>query len=252
VLSYVYTLPQFIRAIGIFLAVAVAVEPFQPTVIADHIADLTQCANKLKTILDTIAASNGMVGTKMPTEDDVAYSFVPSGGTYARWAANWWDLSQGGPGNGPYAGDPRIWPFGAVETYSGASMVDSYWPFLPDVIEPGSLPDSFFKLLALRIENRKKILYGRLGLPAARLTINRLGAITGNPIPTDPPYEAWSVRSALNILGISLMGSGVFASLLGFLRAVPPYSGGSLFPGIGDRFPPSPLPKSFRSLFSPP
>jgi len=251
VFSYIYTLPQFLHAIGIFLTVAAAVQPFQPTVLADHTQDLILCINKLQNVLDTITAPTGLVGTKMPQEHDVAA--VGIRGNLEIWEVNWWDWDQGDPSGGqPPPGDPRLWPFGAVETTSGVSLVDSYWPFLPDKIAPESIPDGFFNLLALRIENRKKELFAQLALPSIRNTIIKLQEITGQPIIGSLPYETWSFRNALNILGITLNGSGALQALRKFLGSVPPYSGGFLFPlEAGDKFPPSQTPKSFRSIFLP-
>lgn len=245
VFSYVYTLPQFLHAIGIFLTVAIAVQPFQSNVLTDHAQDLILCINKLQNVQDTITASTGLVGTKMPQENDVA--FIGEAGDLAKWDVNWWDWSQGGQ---PAPGDPRLWPFGAVETYSGVSIVDSYWPFLPEKIEPGTIPNGFFNLLALRIENRKKELFAQLALPVVRQTIIQLLAITAQPATTALPYETWPFRNALNILGITLNGGGALQSLRNFLGSVPPYSGGLLYPNA-DPFPASSPPKSFRSIFLP-
>jgi hypothetical protein len=244
VFSYTYALPQFLHSIGIFLAVVAAL---QPAALSTHRSDLIGCAGKLQIVHDTIT-STGLIGTKIPTEADVAT--INDALSLASWQPNWWDWLKGRPAPTlNFGGDPRLWPFGAVEQYSGASIVDTYWPFLPDMIAPGYISEPFFALLKLRIENRKKLLFASLGLPAVRQSISQLQAITEQPISTTLPYESWSLREALNILGISLNGSGAFHSLLTFLRAIPPYSGGFLFAGAGDKFPPAPLPKSFRSIF---
>jgi len=107
---------------------------------------------------------------------------------------------------------PFFGTFSPVPAPKMPDLVDSYWPFLPDRIAPGTIPNSFFNLLALRIENRKKLLFAQLGFPAVRQCINQLQTITGQPVSTSLPYEAWSFRTALRILGISLDGTGVFRS----------------------------------------
>jgi hypothetical protein len=247
VFSYTYTLAQFLHSIGIFLTV---VEALQPISLGRHVQDLMLCTDKLQSVHDTITASTGLTGTRIPTvQTDVAD--IGGTGSLESWQPDWWDTSQGrGNPLANWAGDPRLWPFGAVETYSGSSIVDSYWPFLPDMIAPGTVADKFFPLVVLRVENRKKLLFVSVGFPAVRQTIRQLQSITGQPISTDLPYESWSLRNALKILGISLNGSGALRSLKTFLQATPPYSGGFLFPiSAGYKFAPSPLPKSFRSIF---
>lgn len=238
--SYTYALPQFIRSIGFFLTVIAALKP---SALSDYTADLTQCVERLQLVHDKIV-SEGLVGTKIPVVNDV--EFVHADGALEELGTNW----TNGSGYLVY-GNAALWPFGAVERFSGASIVDSYWPFLPYTIDPW-FPENFFRLLELRIEDRKKKLFTQLGLPVIRKTIKLLQTIIGQPVSTAQPYEAWSLRNALRILGVSLNGSGTFRSLMAFLKGIPPYKGGLLFPPQGgSTYPPSPLPKSFRGLFVP-
>jgi hypothetical protein len=247
VFNYIYTRPQFLHAISIFLTVMFAL---RPSALAKHISDLVQCATgRLQGVHDKITASTGIVGTKIPTANDVSSNGVD--GVLVTWESYWWDFSQGGFGRSTPPGDPRLWPFGAVETYSGVGNVDSYWPFLPDRID-GGITDGFFSLLALRIENRKKQLFAKLGFPAVRDAMIQIQRITGQSISIPPRYEMWSLRNALDILGVSAGGAGVFQAVHKFLKQVPPYSGVILFPAAaGDVSPPTPLPNSFRSIFTP-
>jgi len=246
--SYTYTLPQFVRTIGFFMAVVAALKP---SALADYMADLGLCADRLQSVYDMVMST--LVGTRVPLVDDVAYvSFATQ---IEQLQTNWFNSQSGG--QLVAGGNPDLWPFGAVEEYSGASIVDSYWQFLPFRIDPGApgdmiITDKFIRLLQLRIENRKKMLYGQIGLPVILGTINQLRTITGHAVSTDQPYERWSVRNALGILGVSLNGSGLFGSLTAFLKPIPPYSGGLLFPPeYGATYPTSIVPKSFRSLFEP-
>jgi hypothetical protein len=242
--SYTYALPQFIRSISFFIAVIAALKP---AALADYTADLVLCANRLQTVHDTILSA--IVPTKIPLVDSIAYA-SSSGTDFLHLETDWSNSNPGQPILA--AGDPNQWPFGAVEEYSGANIVSSYWPYLPFQIEPGTIPDNFIQLLQLRIEDRKKTLYMRVGLPAVRQTIHQLHVITGQPPSSDTPYEARSFKEVFAILGVQLPGSWG-ESIVPFLRAIPPYSGGLLFPGsLGKMYPPSALPKSFRSLFAPP
>jgi hypothetical protein len=246
--NYTYVLPQFIRTIGYFMAVIAALKP---SALADYTGDLSLCADRLQNVYDTIMST--LVGIRTPQVGAVAYiSFETN---FEQLKTDWFNSKSGGqPVDGP---DPNLWPFGAVEEYSGASNSDSYWQFLPFRIDPGVsgstvITDNFIRMVELRIENRKKSLYGRMGLPVVLQTINQLRSITGQPRSASQPFERWSIRNALSILGISLNGLGLFHSIDAFLKPIPPYSGGALFPlAVGGTYPPSAVPKSFRSLFAP-
>jgi hypothetical protein len=243
--SYTYVLLQFIRAIGFFIAV---IQGLKPSALPDYLADLGQCADRLQNVYDTIMAT--LVGTRVPQASDVAFVWddTPLEELRTAWSND---------GVGRLRGDPNLWPFGAVEEYSGANDVGSYWQFLPFMIDPGPpgdlvITDGFLRLLQLRIEDRKKALYKQAGLTVVLRTINRLRTITGQPLSASEPFERWSVRNALSILGVSLHGAGLFQSLRAFLTRIPPYSGGILFPVQAYlTYPASALPQSFRSLFAP-
>jgi hypothetical protein len=251
VFSYTYALPQFLRTIGIFLTV---IAVLKPSALTAYLADLNQCIQKLTSLNNTIVAtpSNGLVGTLIPQPHQVEYVY-PQGDLEAL-LTDWSDGNQGHQFSG---GEPGLWPFGAVEEYSGASIVDSYWPYLPfqinpDVLADSAITDGLMRLLRLRIENRRKALYSKVGMPDTIQMIKTLQIITRQPVLDAQPFEAWSFRAALSILGITLNGAGAFRSLAAFLKPIPPYCGGLLFPPqAGDTYPAAPLPKSFRALFSP-
>jgi hypothetical protein len=244
--NYTYALPQFIRAIGFFIAV---IQGLKPSALPDYLADLGLCADKLQNVYNTVMAT--LVATRVPQASDVAFVYDETPAPELRTS---WSNAGTGPLGG---GDPNLWPFGAVEQYSGANNVESYWQFLPFVIDPGPpgsmvITDGFLRLLQLRIEDRRKALYKKLGLTVVLQTINQLRTMTGQPLSASEPFERWSVRDALSILGVSLNGAGLFRSLRAFLAPIPPYCGGFLYPIQGGfTYPPSPLPQSFQSLFAP-
>jgi hypothetical protein len=74
-----------------------------------------------------LAAAPGIVGTKIPQDNsDVAFVH-DEGGQFSISATMWYDFFPENPHwTRVGGGDPRLWPFGAVEVYSGASIVDSY------------------------------------------------------------------------------------------------------------------------------
>lgn len=256
VFSYVYILPRFMQAIGMFLTVIASLEPsaLEPSGLCYN--ELLACLAKLQDVDDKMTkvqgtpwdagTVSGIIGTRLPSLDDVA-RLVPGEYGYERWDPNW------------QAVDPVMWPFGAVEPYSGVNNVDSYWPYMIyHRVWPDSLPASFLSLLNLRIENQKKSLYGQLGFPAVRHSIRLLQAVTGQPIPERPyidscgnplpMYDTWSLRCAFSMLGIS---TGSLKGFWDLLQTIPPYSGGMEVPEATN-FPPVPLRKSFRALFTPP
>lgn len=240
-------LPYLLRSIYILVTVVGALKPSEYTA-SPFLDRLDSSLTRLQMVHDTIQAA--IVPTRIPQPLDVEY--VSYEQATERLGTDWINVLGGGL---PFpAGDPSLWPFGAVEMFSGANIVDSYWAFLPLEIDPAggtAITASFLALLQLRIEDHKKTLYGRIGLPVVRQSMNDLRAITGQPLLSDRPFDTWSFKEAFAILGIPLPASWS-KSLVPFLKGTPPYSGGVLFPPAEGNYPPSALPKSFRSLFAPP
>lgn len=217
VFNYTYTLPQFLRTIYIFLTVVHALDP--PS-LNDYQQDLNDCITRLQSVHDTIVSS-GIVGTKMPDIADVG-AIDADAENHLTWSFDW-------------ASD-LIWPYGAVEIYTAVSNVSSYtstdWG---NILWSVSLLDglgdqnrnNFFNLLKLRIIRKKKELYRELGMPVIRRVINQLRLLTGQPLLTDAPYEAWSVGEVSSILDVPLPAdlSGVEPALATFLGETPPYTG---------------------------
>ena len=141
VLNYTYTLSQFLRAIYILLTV---IGSLAPTRLSGYGATLRSCLNRLSLVHGEIVQS-GIVGSRIPEPHEVGhvYRFPElSGGSY--WESNW------------YGTDHLMWPFGAIERYSGASLMKSYSANFSDpTIDPDVLDDAmahnFFALLVLRI-----------------------------------------------------------------------------------------------------
>jgi hypothetical protein len=248
IFNYTYVLPQFLRAIYMFQTVLLALQP-DALGHADVQALLKKCAAKLQSVHDTMTA--GIVGTRLPATSDVAE--LGYDGNFLAWNADWY----GGPPPDPNAfwKQPSLWPFGAVEIYSGLNNIQSYTAFEPYEFLPDQtpLPQAFVSLVQLRIENARKAMYVQLGLPVVRQAINRLLALTGQPALPGIPYQWWSLDDAASVLGIAAAGQTSFwTELTALLRHMPPYDGGQLFPpDIQQYYPAAPLPTSFLSLFTP-
>jgi hypothetical protein len=191
-----------------------------PTTLGDYQTPLARCLTRLSWVHDTLVA--GIVGTRAPT---------PADGDFTQY----WRASS------------IYWPYGAVERYSGASLVTSYFD---DFDFPGRLfpldntrLDHFCRLVQLRIAQKKKALYNRLGFPTLRQAIDLLSRLTGEPPLANTPFDGWSLKEALGVMGMP-MPAGV-RPLRAVVQSVPPYAtplavwGGR--PGL-------PLPAGLRSL----
>lgn len=113
VFNYTYTFPQFLRSIYILLA---TIRALQPSSLNKYVDVLTRASNRLESIHQTIVDS-GIVGTRAPGVGDlgsVVTSADDRGDTLG--PPNW--IGQGG-----------LYPYGAVEIYSGANNVGSYTTF---------------------------------------------------------------------------------------------------------------------------
>jgi len=240
VFNYTYTLPQFLRAIYILLTTIGALDPtslsyYQPT--------LRSCLTRLSAVHDTIVSS-GIVGTRVPKTSEVGIvGHVPETGFPTVWLTDWFDRRN-----------QLMWPHGDVERYSGASSVASYFFYEIDMDRlDRDTQNNFVRLIQLRIAQQKKALYSQLGLPEARQVINQLRSMTGQPPLADAPYENWSIKEALGIMGLPLAASA--RSLLSVVKATPPFGGGWEYTPHPDPFsytwrPGRPLPAGLRGLLA--
>jgi hypothetical protein len=242
VFNYTYTLPQFLRALYIFLAV---VNGLAPSSLPTYAPALSQAAARLLSIHDTIVT--GIVPTRLPGIWDVGGVEYP----YSRaqqYISSWYESNQDLP-----------WSYGAVELYSGANNVDSYLArvsslmpssnclldlmsyALADRQHPNYIPmGQFVSLLKLRIAMARKHLYQQIGGLTLRRTINRLRQLTGQSLLGGDSYDICRPAEAGAILGIDLsprgidvlqIWSGIVSTLSDWLKATPPYCGGRMWCG---------------------
>jgi hypothetical protein len=233
IFNHIYTLPQFLRAIHIFLVTIAALDP---TSLHKYDVPLSSAAARLQRVHDKIV-DEGITGTKPPlyadavgrvgqltgrdfpeffnpplvfgenTGDPIWGTFdgtpaivVPPPGMVALepvWATAW-------------ASPGIIWPYGAVERFSGSNNVESYDRFLYRIDPWGPWPngreavpmDHFLGLVKLRIRVKQRDLYEQLGLVPVRLVINKLRGLTGGPQVAPPSLTSITPNEAKEILGL--------------------------------------------------
>ena len=250
VFNYTYTLPQFLRSINILLA---AIRALQPSSLNKYADVLSRAVNRLESIHQTIVQS-GIVGTRAPGAGDlgsVVTSADDRGDTLG--PPNW--IGQGG-----------LYPYGAVEIYSGANNVGSYTTFfdfsgIDMTVWNETQATNFLNLVRLQIERQKKALYASLGMPALRKIIDQLRQLTGQPPLADPLYSAWSYTDVLSILGLTLpppaglrhpFGEprGLEDTLRAFLLTTPPFIEFPVYSGGGSFRTQAPIPLPSGSLYT--
>ena len=260
VFNYTYTLPQFLRAIYIFL---ITIRALDPKSLKSYLEVFTKCFNRLATVHQTIVS--GIVGTRMPSVSDVGfysppsvgYDVGPQGAQPQGYFSTNWTTNPGG-------GDAVLNPYGAVEIYSGASNVGSYatdfFPYGVDLTTWGTTSaNNFMALIALRITKQMKSLYVQIGMPTVLTVLNQLRQLIGQPPSTDAPYSAWPFSEVIGMLGLTLAPHhgigisspwseppGLESALADFLSLAPPYAG---FSSMGQPIDPIPLPSGSLYTF---
>jgi hypothetical protein len=233
VFNYTYTLPQFLRAIYILLA---TIRALASSSLMDYSAIITKCVNRLETIHQTIITS-GIVSMRVPSISDVGLitGSTDGDGPAPSYALEW-NI------------DSFLYPYGAVEIYSGACILDSYTAYFGywgvDLSEwwPPSA-QNFLTLLNFRVVRQMKILYDRIGLPAVRNAILQLSQLIGQTAPAVSAYSAWPFAEVLSRLSLTLPPHsgrpiltlpweeppGMEVALSTFLLATPPYEAFLIF-----------------------
>jgi len=216
--SYLYVLPDFLRTLAIFIAVAGTNDPnwaadygpqvLQPVsnflknnvhdVIAAAITPLSPAGNwNLDALANAIAippfsgptTPNG----KWPWQGVFATPAVPKSTTLLDIDP----LSISPPIPGATAANIE---FGAVEKYSGYSSMSNYViPFQADV--PPNTPDIFNKF-QIRLFRRLIDVYKGVGLQQVWNAINGLNALVGAPPAPPHPYACWSFRNIFLLSGL--------------------------------------------------
>lgn len=214
VFNYTYTLPQFMRAIYILITTIAALEPKSMSSYNDV---FNKCINRLQTVLQTVETS-GIVASRLPPTQE--------------WTG--WRIYNDD-------GSMLMYPYGAVEIYSGASLMRSYQnDFFDfenvDLAGFGPSMNNFMELLQLRITKEKKALFSQLSFPAVEQAITQLQQLAGQSAAAIAPYETWPFDEVTSLLNLTLaapprptppvIGSepaGLEPALRNFLQHTPPY-----------------------------
>jgi len=195
VFDYTYILPTYLYSLSIFLAVAEALDPSFPK---NHIDSVLRPARGLLNEVHNEILNEGITLLTPVFWDG---SVTPG----------YWDgevlrtklvpMANGWPGVIPL---PRsvadlnqvtgaIIEYGAVETFSGASVTSQYvisFNDLPSSTDPG--PNNKFQLALLA---QAKALYKSIGLTKIRGVINALASLAGDPPLPEPSFDSWSFRN---------------------------------------------------------
>ncbi len=229
VFDYVYTLPQFLRAIYILLT---AIGALEPTSLQYYSDVLERCLSRLESVHQTIVTS-GIVPMKTPRPLDIGMITVePIPSFTSNWLIDTDRLN------------PFYYPYGAVEVYSGSYILRSYatdaFNYWGADLSTWWLPNAnnFMTLLDFRQIKKMKELYTQIGMPTVYNVTNQLRQLLGQPPQAQPIYSAWSFAEVESLLGLTLpplswrslaarlLGlepQGLEAALRSFLELTPPY-----------------------------
>jgi hypothetical protein len=208
VFYYTYSLPLYLFAVSIFLAVAGSLDPKFVTNYADIIRS---AAALLKSRHDQIFQT-GL--TQLTPGNWVAKQLVKvscHGGPPAPGITLVYGLINRGDSSVPVA---AMIEYGAVEKFSGYSSVgDNY---LINLVGIGSYADpaTFYKF-QIRLLKRMKDVYIGVGLRSVRQVINNLNALVGDPPLSGPNFADWSFRELLGLSNLAPTSSGYSLRALG-------------------------------------
>lgn len=199
VFNYTYTLPQYVRAIAILL---LSIQVLDPTLISRAQSALSNAANRLKSVHDTI--QDGILGSKLPAPRDMGYE-TGFGGP-PTYYVTWYNYVNDDSSEGL-----SLYPYGAIDQYSGVNNVGSYLLYLvePTVFQnpATTVSSNVIKLISLRIRAQQKKLYAALGLPSIVALINLINSQLGQTSQLGTPFMEWTVDEAFSILCLPVSGA---------------------------------------------
>jgi hypothetical protein len=238
VFSYLYVLPDFLRTLAIFIAVAGSDDPKW---VSDYGPQVLQpVAGFLKNnVHDTIASGitqlspgswDGQSLWKAVGIPPLAGPSTPSG----KWpwqgvsaipavpqSINVFNLDIIPPI--PTAIGANL-EFGAVEKFSGYSSIGNYQIFFGDTPDNSTDPAPFNKF-QIRLLKRAHDVYIGVGLLQVWNVINTLNALVGAPPAPRHPFAGWSFRQLLQLSGLQpdpATNKFSLYSLAGFINRTPP------------------------------
>ena len=202
ILSTLYILPQYLRALTILIGVVTVA----PGGALAHQALLRSQLEWLTSIYDQITAQLGTV--RLPSK-----SSDYSTGSDPRWRPPWKTAVPSAP-------------FGAFDLSSTANNVIGYTlPPATGFVPP--LPpymDDYFKVLSLRALARYRALSVEIGLPTVRLVLNILAALTSTSTPVRPVLEEWTAAEVFGKFGIPISEAQRYQYLFHIMDYQPPFN----------------------------
>jgi hypothetical protein len=220
VFDHTYTLPSFLRAIKILSTVIAALNPGS---LKNYVDVWQRCAQKLEYVHDMIV-ERGIVSTKIPSVDDIG-GWNANGSFRVKWVST-----------------SIMYPYGTVETFSGANNVASYmdeigYQLLIEASET-TIITAFQSLLKLRLTLKAKQLYRQLGLPSVVTASEALRRMAGQPPRDIRAYQDCTYQDVLVALNIADPNPAPFIpdALRGFLSNVPPYTSSGVSSWIGSSY----------------
>jgi hypothetical protein len=198
VFVYAYSLPLYLYAVDIFLAVAGSLDP---NFIANYTNVLRQAAALLRSKHDKILQD----GLTPLFPYDWTQDTPP-------------ELNPAQPG---YRADGGILviEYGAVEKFSGYSSIGANFR-----LDRGALviADYYFALrkLQLRVLKRMKDVYVAVGLSRVWEVINKLNALVGDPPMPRPSFVDWSLRECVRAVDLDPPGTEYYHYLRNLARFI--------------------------------
>jgi len=207
VFLYIYVLPVYLQAIGIFLAVAGALDPNFAT---DYANVLRPSASFLQSIHDKILQS-GLTQLSPPAISGNSsfyqiacgnYPGPPGPGVRLFYVQTGKEVNQTG----------AAIEYGAVEKFSGFNSIDDIYRFLGD-----GYTVAVFNKLQIRLMMRAKEVYVGVGLQRVWQVINQLKGLIGDPPLPRPCFADWSLRKVFALAGVNSL-----RALATFMVQTPP------------------------------
>src|SRR5262249_33202174 len=191
----IYVMPQYVRAVGIYLLVLRAFYPDEQ-VRANHNDTLAGHARRLQEVHDISAA--GIHHMNLPVADGTETMMTDDGDTEQAWG--FWSLGQ--PVSAYWDDAVEYYqPIGVVHCYSGYSAFTKFPPW-PDGSPIDKYTPGYFAKAAIATRVRWKDAYIALKLPDVGTAANQIWTFLGETgsLRTGDPGRWWGLREIYSML----------------------------------------------------
>jgi hypothetical protein len=210
VFYYTYSLPLYLFAVSIFLAVAGALDPKFAT---NYSGVIQSAAALLKSKHDLIVESGltqltpgNWAAAGLEKTSCRGYGVPPAPGITLVYG-----LINNGDSSVPVAAEIE---YGAVEKYSGYSSVGDNYQINLVGLGSATDPATFYKF-QIRLLKRTKDVYLGVGLRSVWQVIDNLNALVGDPPLSGPNFGDWSFREILGLSNLAPTSGGYSLTALG-------------------------------------